>query len=56
MPLVVERAQAHEGAGAGGLKRYGRRYNVIQVRGGAHLLDIFFLNHSDHKSLEYRLT
>ena len=54
--LVVERAQAHEGAGAGGLKRYGRRYNVIQVRGGAHLLDIFFLNHSDHKSLEYRLT
>ena len=35
---------------------FGCGYDVIQVRGGAHLLDIFFLNHSDHKSLEYRLT
>ena len=52
----MERAQADERAGAGRPQRHARGHDVVQVRGGAHLLDIFFLNHSDHKSLEYRLT
>ena len=46
--LVMERAQADERAGAGRPQRHARGHDVVQVRGGAHLLHVFLQNHSSH--------
>ncbi len=54
--LVVERAQATKVPVPEGLSVTVADTMSYRSAGGAHLLDIFFLNHSDHKSLEYRLT